>query len=524
MYPVIEVDVSNRLWMRLEQVPKPAAQWLRNAFEHNNPAYHKKRQMGYGVGKEVPVVKTWKHEHDDEGATWLSLPRGGTQRFRDMCDEFDLDYEFIDKMSRGNVLLCGGEYTGDWVSPQMFPNRKQTPWDHQERIIEAMLSGKQGVVRAPTGSGKTNATIEAIRQANVPAIVVVWESGLLEQWQQRIEALLGIKKKHQGLIRSQTCRLRPITLAMQQTINKWGPEKWVKIDGVFGFVIADELQRYAADTFTETIDQFDCAMRIGASADETRKDQKEFLIYDFFGKIICDVPKKELEGKGIIHEVDAEVIPTEFQADWYIDEPQPDFSTLLQQMVGDADRNDLIVDVAKRYHDAGETILLFTHRIEHCHTLRALLAMKGIAAEYMLGGAGNQKDFVRTVERMRDLNDPLRIAIGTLGKVGVGLDIPNLTVGIATTPIHNNKQFMGQVKGRICRSCSESGKTHAKLVYMWDRDVFGRQPLLNLNRWNKEVHVQHHHEMVEIIEYLKEHYEDKSTSQIGPFATAESIR
>ena len=182
----MEVRVSNRLWMRLDDLSIPVANELRVKFEHNNPEYHKKRQQGFGVGSETPVITTWKHTTIDDGychRTWLTLPRGGTQRLREVCAAHSIPIEWVDQMTRGNVLKCGGEYTGDWVSPQMFPNRRQVPWEHQERMVKAILAKHQGVARAPTGSGKTSALIDAIRQANVPAIVIVWESGLLEQWQ-----------------------------------------------------------------------------------------------------------------------------------------------------------------------------------------------------------------------------------------------------------------------------------------------------------------------------------------------------
>lgn len=797
----MKVGVNNRLWMRLDDLPVEVANELRKKFEHRNPEYFKKVSQGYAVGKETPVIKTWKHQAIWPGGgdlsgpvTWLTLPRGGTDRLRDVCGSNGISIKWVSNMCRGDVSKCGGAYTGDWLTPQIFPNQKQISWDHQARMVKSILKNKQGVVRAPTGcitgdamigvnrggkgsqmrlshivkmhnggksfnrvwnldiptrvrarmddstvrlvnlvdayesgvkevyqvtlasghqvtatkdhrfmtvdgwcrlgamsmgdlvyveesrrptkgtekkskpwyklrtaryhpcvgrkgvkpakggytvpehrlvaearlnnmpletlirrcndeedmleglmfldpkkwavhhddenprnnhpdnlvvmthvqhrqthrglalkniavrtvpsevtsisyageamtydlaleaphnflangvtvhnSGKTSALIEAIRQANVPAIVIVWESGLLEQWQKRIHAELGIKVKDQGLIQGGKCRLRPITLAMQQTMNQWSDVKWEQVNGVFGFVGADELQRYAAATFVDTIDHFDAEYRIGVSADETRRDRKEFLIYDFFGRIIEDIPKKELEGKGIIHEVTCNVTPTDFKADWYAEDR--DFSRLLGEIISCPERNARIVQETKHRYDAGETILLFSHRIEHCHTLRSMLAEVGVPADYMLGGVKNQADFVTTVERMRNLKDPLRVAIGTLGKVGVGLDIPNLTVGIACTPIHNNKQFMNQVKGRICRACKPSGKTGAELVYIWDREVYGRQPLINLKKWNQYTNVVHLGQWVDVDQYLKEYHEEteRDDDSNGLFATAESF-
>lgn len=524
----MQVAVSNRLWMRLNDLPVEIANELRSKFEHKNPEYFKKKSQGFGVGKETPVITTWKQktlgvQSGDyaSGEAWLTLPRGGTKRLREVCAKHGIPIEWEDNMTRGSVVKCGGAYAKDWITPQIFPDSKLVLWDHQERVVKSILEKKQGVARAPTGAGKTSALIDAIRQANVPAIVVVWETGLLDQWQTRIASELGIEKRDQGLIQGKTCRLRPITLAMQQTMNKWDAKKWSKLDGVFGFVGADEVARYAAATFVDTIDHFDALFRIGVSADETRRDGKTFLIYDFFGQVIEDIPKKELEGKGIIHDVTCNITPTNFKADWY--EEDRDFTRLLEQMIADDERNARIVQETKRRYDAGETILLFSHRVEHCHTLRRMLAEVGVPAAYMLGGARNQKDFVKTVERMRNLKDSLRVAIGTIGKVGVGLDIPNLTVGIASTPIHSNRQFHGQIKGRVCRRCNESGKTGAELVYMWDREVFGRYALINLKKWNKHTNVMHLGQYVDVDQYLKEYHEEaQPDDDNGLFATSES--
>ena len=63
----MEVIVDNRLRMRLADVPKAAANELRAKFEHNNPEYHKKRQMGYDVGNGAGklVVHTWFAEQEN---------------------------------------------------------------------------------------------------------------------------------------------------------------------------------------------------------------------------------------------------------------------------------------------------------------------------------------------------------------------------------------------------------------------------------------------------------------------------
>src|SRR6185295_10926648 len=136
--------------------------------------------------------------------------------------------------------------------------------------VDAIERYEQCLIRSPTGSGKTSALIAAIAKIGLPALVIMWDSGLLEQWQERIEKELGIPPEEQGLIRGGECRLRGITLAMQQTLNNYKPKQWDKILPVFGFVACDEVQRYAAKTFTEQVDRFPARYRVGLSADERR--------------------------------------------------------------------------------------------------------------------------------------------------------------------------------------------------------------------------------------------------------------
>ena len=74
------------------------------------------------------------------------------------------------------------------------------------------------------------------------------------------------------------------------------------------------------------------------------------------------------------------------------------------------------------------------------------------------------------------------MACGTYAAIGQGIDIPNLCGGIAASPIGDNRQFFGQVSGRLCRA--SPGKVAGHLVYLWDDGMFGRQ-LKRLQEWSR---------------------------------------
>ncbi len=492
---MIQVTIDNRLRMHADDLPDKLRDELQGTFTHKNPEYGRLVAMGHPFNNEPTEYVMWKTAGPDDEE--FSLPRGGMQKLRDAFDKHDLDYEVVDNRSKGYAAV-----TGSWVDPwqigmDLFPKHKLVPWDHQVEIVECGMQYGQTLIRSPTGSGKTSALLRMIVESQLPSLVIMWDSGLLKQWQERIEEELGIGVADQGIIRAKKFRLKPITLAMQQTLAKWDDAKWQRMwrqdpetglwKCVFGGVYCDEVQRYAAKTFVHQVDRFDCEMRVGVSADERRKDRKTFLIYDMFGPLRLKIEKKRLVEKRIIHEVECYVVPTNFQAEWYRLKKEDnilelaDNARLLKEMQADDERNALAVHLIEECVRAGLPTLSFTQFVDHARKLDLALTEKGIASGLALGGADWEEVFDETIAQLR--SGALQVGCGTFGKLGVGHDIPTVAAGIAVTPVHNNRGFLGQVKGRICRTTQ--GKENARIIVLWDRLVYGDLPLFNLKRWNE---------------------------------------
>ena len=487
---MIEVVIDNRL--RMDGLDEPVRAALRKLFTHTNPEAKKLEAMGKKYHKEPATYETW---HEDGEA--FSLPRGGLSRLRDVFDDFDLDYSLTDNRSDG-IPSVTGSFIDPWqLGMDLFPEHKLVAWEHQDEMVAAAKQYGQVLMRAPTGSGKTSALLKLIAELQVPALVIMWETGLLRQWQKRVEVELGIPRDEQGLIQGKHFRLKPITLAMQQTLARWDDAKWDRMwrqdpetglwKCVFGGVYCDEVQRYAANTFVGQIDRFDSKYRVGVSADERRKDRKTFLIYDMFGKPRVKIEKAALVEKRIIHEVECYVMPTNFSAQWYVDKREAkeqdvqDFNQLLDEMEADADRNKLAVHLLHECVQAGLPSLSFTHRVDHARKIDAALTALGVASGLALGGNEWSDTFDETIAGLND--GKLQVGCGTFGKLGVGHDIPAVAAGVAVTPVHNNRGFLTQVKGRICRTTQ--GKENARIIVLWDHRVFGELPLINLKRWNE---------------------------------------
>lgn len=434
-------------------------------FQYPNPSFGDARRPD-----EQETIRTWRQDSSNV----LSVPRGGIERVLE-----------IQAASMANDAKLGRDAgrgvrsdARTWRYPEPgFPDCRIALRPYQERMVDAAESATTCLLRAPTGSGKTTAAIALLARLKRRSLVGVWEGGLERQWRERLRSELDISPENIGTVRGSETRIRPVTIAMIQTLYRRFSDGDRSLADAFDVVVGDEIQRAAADSLYAVFDEFSALYRIGISADETRRDGKEQLTYDLFGDVACSVDSAELVESGAIVDVEMLVVPTGFQAGWY--RYRQDFNRLLNKMCADETRNALLLDVVGRIVRQGHQCLVFTHRVEHARQLDARLTGLGIRSDCMLGGVENKEAYDVTRDAVRA--GRARVGIGTYGAIAQGIDLPTVSRGVVATPIGGNKQLLNQVKGRLCRQPGD--KRDAKLVFMWDRLVYGKKVLRNLCSW-----------------------------------------
>lgn len=327
--------------------------------------------------------------------------------------------------------------------------------------------------------------IEHLLRIAGPVMVIVWESGLFDQWVERTSKRFNIPQHKIGKItgrnrnikRDLNSSVHPITIAMQQSLVARTPRFADKIGGI----ICDEVQRFAAKTFRDIIANFPARYRIGISADERRSDQMEFLTYDLFGEVAEEIDKAKLIREGKIHDVLIRLIPSEFDYEIqvgeevfkYPDAPEQfkDFVQLLNAIVEDEYRNNLIWQFLEPVLKAGHTCLVMTARVNHAMYWNARIEAAGYKSGLMIGESNKDKieDYNYRAVLNGLLTGDIQVGVGTLGKIGAAIDIPRCNRLFILTPVNNQQKFE-QAVGRIRRTCE--GKSDAVCYYMWDKHVY----------------------------------------------------
>ncbi len=484
----VSILVDNAVRLRSGDFEQPVLVALKLAFTFSNPDFSMNRLLKLpGWWRTPEFVETFT-EIDE----YLIIPRGGLRRVRDVLEEAGVEYKLVDHRIEGGVVEHFPKYIGHELRY------------YQEEAIAAAFVRENCVLRLPTGSGKSVMAIALASRVKLNTLVILPTVGLFNQWCQDARESLKMRPDDLGIIHRKKRSLRPLTAAVQGTLASQGIDEEMR--EFFGMIIVDEVQKSAARTFMAVVEPFPARYRIGISADERRKDRKEYLTNGLFGGVAYEKKRKDLEVEGFIVDVEIRVVPTEFEAPWYglandkdkDDERELDFKRLLDEMVSDEKRNALAMKFGLGESGNGEQVIMLSHRVNHCIELDREFVKHGVRSGFFIGGPENEKEFEKTRAGIRDKS--VRVGIGTYGALGVGVNLPAVGVGIALTPIGGNRFNFNQVRGRLNRS--SKGKVSARLYVLWDQHVYPSH-LKNMVAWNPTVKVYSKGRWIEARHYLK---------------------
>jgi superfamily II DNA or RNA helicase len=173
---------------------------------------------------------------------------------------------------------------------------KPTGGDVQALSLDALINSTGGVLQLACGKGKTCIALELIARVKAPALVIVPDTTLLEQWQKEIKALLDVPGGV-GLIQAGAFRWRhSLVLTTYHTIGARAPQLTEEVLRWFGIIIWDEGHHIPAPTFAASAEAF-YGRRFSLTATPERDDGLHIISEYHVGPVVYQDLTQELKPK-----------------------------------------------------------------------------------------------------------------------------------------------------------------------------------------------------------------------------------
>lgn len=309
-----------------------------------------------------------------------------------------------------------------------------------DRVMAEFAGGKgrDAVLEAGTGTGKTVMAIRVIAAQGRKTAVLVHKDFLMNQWRARLEQFLpGVRV---GTLQGPRCdhEGKDVVLCMIQSLVK--RDYHVDFFDSVGLVIVDECHHIAAQTFQKCLRPFPGAHRLGLTATMKRGDGLERVVNYLLGPTVCRVTRKKgVEGTTKIPEVAIETYkPKRWKEARNRRTGTVLYPAMITMMVNDKERNDRIIIILQGLIEEGRRIMVVSERRKHLDALLQRLP-EGADASLYVGETTKKR------KREREAGADCQVLFTTYGMGEEGLDLPWLDTLVMVTPRKNLDQIIGRI-------------------------------------------------------------------------------
>ena len=340
-------------------------------------------------------------------------------------------------------LITFKDITGNIQWEKVTFRKEITPRDDKQRNAwEAFSKADNGILSIACGGGKTVLGLKKISQRGYPAVVLVSNGSLVEQWIERAKTFLGMEEAEIGIVQGDRQQWdKPLVIAMLQTVASRLDDISIDVRMRFGTVIFDECHHISARTFMQAADLFYGA-RYGLTATTKRADGLEAVYYAHLGSVFYSDATSEINA-----DVYFKAMPTRQVEDKAITyRGQLIISKLYSLLATDIKRNKIIVTDAVEAVKTGRKLLVLSHSVDHVENLGAALE-KALPAKYKVGIVHGS---TKSDQRLTIIQEA-SITVATFALAKEGLDVPALDTLLLVTPFKDPGAFQ-QCRGRVERA------------------------------------------------------------------------
>ncbi len=449
----LNVTLANQIYFEKVQLPQPLANRLIRLAAFQNPKFYKAQAMRMSTWDTPRVIGC-----AESFSNHIALPRGCLDAAQELLRDNSIGCDLTDERFTGeplNVAFAG------------------TLRPDQESAVAAMMQHDVGVLCAPTAFGKTVTAAAMIARRGVNTLVLVHRTELLKQWQERLQAFLGVGKGVVGTIGGGKSKpTGQIDIAVMQSLSRQG-EISPLVEN-YGQVIIDECHHIGAASFDAILKKVKAKFVLGLTATPIRRDGQQPIIFMQCGPI----RHTATQASSAPH--DLEVLPKSLfkRIDIGIDAGIQD---VFHHLVTDVERTQAICHEIQVAFDQHRKVLVLTERTEHLDAILAGLIGK-VPEPFVLHGRMSKKQRAVVITNLEALPpDAPRILLATGKLVGEGFDHPPLDTLVLAMPV-SWKGTLQQYAGRLHREHATKTDVriidfvdtgHPALLRMWDKRQSG---------------------------------------------------
>ena len=358
----------------------------------------------------------------------LRLPRGLTEAAQAIIEESGSRFELEDQRSTAITV----EYAFDTV---LFPT--------QQAAADALNRHEQAVLVAPTGAGKTVIACAVIAEQQVPTLILVDRTTLVEQWRQQLMTHLQLSRKQVGRVAATSKASGIVDIATLQAVARRGDMS--KLIAGYGLVIVDECHHLPARSFEIAVREAPTRRWLGLTATPYRSDGLEAIITMQCGPVrheiaLADTASAALARRLVVHDTKSTAGCGDIASIRDVFRALVEDDGRTRQIAGD------IIDAVQRCRN----VLVLTQWTEHLDAIANSLTGSGIEPLILKGGLGKKARAAILAELDKpDARGQLLLATGSY--LGEGFDCPTLDTLFLAFPL----AFRGRVVqyiGRILRT------------------------------------------------------------------------
>jgi superfamily II DNA or RNA helicase len=449
----VSITLSNHVYIEKAGVPQSLANQLIRLAAFQNPEFYKAQALRLSVWNTPRVIGC-----AENFPRHFALPRGCFDAVTRLLKASGIDCEVHDERHPGEILDV------------TFAGALR---DEQQTAVEAMLRSDTGVLSAPPAFGKTVIAAAMIARRRVNTLVLVHRSDLRTQWQERLQAFLGVDARVIGTIGGGVPRpTGQIDIAVMQSLSRHG-----SVDPVveaYGQIIVDECHHIGAISFDAILKRAKARFVLGLTATPVRRDGQHPIIFMHCGPIRHTIARSRERPSTLI----VERHPYTTSIDVPVGAAIQD---VYRHLVDDHIRTRCVAETIIRQFRTGRKTLVLTERTEHIARLLAALA-EHVPPPFVLHGRLGRSQRAAVIAQLDALPpDTPHIVIATGRLVGEGFDHPPLDTLVLTMPV-SWKGTLQQYAGRLLRPRASKGDVriidivdtvHPALLRMWQKRVRG---------------------------------------------------